>query len=447
MKRFIGLLLAAVLLLCFTGCNKASQESSSATESSSSQSTPVLHEISGTVTGVTDSVFILSAKGQSYHFYYGNAAITGENGLLEKCTATVFYFGELDAALQTQTTTVERVLVTMYYDAALDILADMTVEEKIGQLFFVCGPSGEDVQAVEKYHIGGYVFFASDIKNQTPDTLRAKIQSYQNASGIPLLIGVDEEGGTVVRVSLFRAFRDAPFESPAELYANGGMNSVAADTLEKVQLLKSLGFNVNLAPVCDVSTDPADFIYARSFGQEALPTAQYVQTVVSIMSAQGMGSVLKHFPGYGSNSDTHTGIAHDTRDYETFATSDFLPFKAGVGAGADAIMVSHNIIYCMDDTLPASLSTPVHDILRSQLEFDGVVMTDDLSMAAISGYFADGEATVTAIEAGNDLLCCFDFEPRYVAVLEAVNSGRITEDRLDESVLRILHWKAKLGLI
>ena len=160
-----------------------------------------------------------------------------------------------------------------------------------------------------------------------------------------------------------------------------------------------------------------------------------------------MGSVLKHFPGYGNNADTHTGIAYDNRDYETFAESDFIPFQEGISAGADVVLVSHNIVNCMDSQRPAPLSPEVHQILRRDLGFEGVIVTDDLSMDGIRDFVDDGQAAVMAVQAGNDLLCCTDFETQIPAVLEAVEAGEIGEERLNESVMRILCMKMELGII
>ena len=209
----------------------------------------------------------------------------------------------------------------------------------------------------------------------------------------------------------------------------------------------SLGINLNFAPVCDVSQDPQDFIYARSFGQDAEQTAEYVRTVVQTMSQEQMGSVLKHFPGYGNNSDTHTGIAYDERPIEGFVNSDFLPFQAGIDAGADMVLVAHNVVSCMDDQVPASISLPVHNILRNELGFDGVIITDDLVMEGVRQFAGDAEIAVRAVQAGNDMLCCTDFEVQVPAVIKAVETGEITEERLNESVLRILKMKIKLGII
>ena len=137
------------------------------------------------------------------------------------------------------------------------------------------------------------------------------IQSYQANAAIPLLIGVDEEGGTVNRISINPNLRNEPFYSSQELFQEGGYDLIYNDTKEKCGFLRSLGINVNFAPVCDVSTDPNDYIYKRSFGQDASATAEYVATVIDAMKSEKIGSVLKHFPGYGNNTDTHNGIAYD----------------------------------------------------------------------------------------------------------------------------------------
>ena len=330
---------------------------------------------------------------------------------------------------------------------AEEILAGMTLEEKVGQLFIARCPETEAASKVTQYHLGGYILFARDFTGKTKEEVTTSIQSYQNAAEIPLLIGVDEEGGTVNRVSKNENLRQTPFASPQELYAQGGWNLIRSDTQEKCQLLQSLGINLNFAPVCDVSQDPQDFIYARSFGQDAKQTAVYVETVAETMSEEHMGSVLKHFPGYGNNSDTHTGIAYDERPYETFVNSDFLPFQAGIDAGADMVLVAHNVVSCMDDQVPASISLPVHNILRNELGFDGVIITDDLVMEGVRQFAGDAEIAVLAVQAGNDMLCCTDFEVQVPAVIQAVENGEITEERLNESVLRILKMKIKLGII
>lgn len=327
------------------------------------------------------------------------------------------------------------------------LLSKMKLTEKVGQLFFVRLRKDKGLEDIKNYLVGGYILFGDDFKNETKSSIRQLTASYQSASAIPMLIGVDEEGGTVNRISKYPAFRAVPFYSPMDLYKEGGLDLVRSDTLEKTNLLLSLGINVNLAPVCDVSTDPKDFIYSRSFGRPAKDTSVYVQNVVEVMKKNKLGSTLKHFPGYGNNVDTHTGIAIDKRDYDTFVTSDFLPFEAGIQAGADSILVSHNIVTSIDKKYPASLSRKLHTILRKDLNFNGVIMTDDLSMDAIKEYTGDEEAAVQAILAGNDLLIATNFEQQIPAVISAIEDGTIREDRIDEAVLRVLLWKFHLGIL
>ena len=334
-------------------------------------------------------------------------------------------------------------------DPVEELLTSMTLEEKVGQLFFVRCPVENAAEDVSAYHLGGYILFGRDTKDKTADALIQTIQSYQDAAAVPLLIGVDEEGGTVVRVSSNPHLRASKFQSPQKLFAGGGMEAVTADAREKDILLDALGFNVNLAPVADVSTDPGDFIYNRAFGRDAAATADYVSAVTAQMAADGMGSVLKHFPGYGNNADTHTGIAVDDRPYEDFVNGDFLPFLAGMEAGGSttAVLVSHNIVECMDAELPASLSPNVHRILREELDFDGVVMTDDLAMDAVAAYAEDGAVAVMALEAGNDLVLTTDYRTQIPKVKEAVENGELDESVIDTACRRVLQWKQALGLL
>lgn len=327
-----------------------------------------------------------------------------------------------------------------------ELLNSMCLEEKVGQMFIARCPGEQAKEKAKTYHLGGYLLFARDFEGQTPKSIQAVISGYQSVSGIPMLIGVDEEGGIVNRVSRYSAFRDTLFQSPQELYKLGGFERIASDTAEKCELLKSLGINVNFAPVCDVSTNSEDYIYERTFGKGAEETADYIETVIKVMKEESLGSVLKHFPGYGNNADTHTGIAYDNRPLETFETSDFLPFLAGIQSGADMVLVSHNIVTAMDDKNPSSLSPAVHRILREELGFTGVIITDDLAMDGIRNFADEAEAAVLAVEAGNDLLCSTSFETQIPAVLKAVQDGRISRERIDESVRRILEMKERFGL-
>ena len=332
-------------------------------------------------------------------------------------------------------------------DPLQHLLDSMTLEEKVGQLFLARCPAENAADDLAAYHLGGYLLFGQDFDNETPDSFREKISGYQNASPIPLLIAVDEEGGTVCRVSSHKSFRSQRFPSPREAYAAGGMECLLATETEKAELLSSLGINVIMGPVCDITPGFGAFMQPRSLGESPDITGRFAASSVQIYRNSRLGSVLKHFPGYGNNPDTHTDMVTDERSLEELETVDLLPFEAGIQAGCDAILMSHNIISALDDTAPASLSPAVHDYLRNTMDFDGVIVTDDLVMAAITQAYGAEEAAVLAVLSGNDLLCCTDYPVQYPAVLEAVRENRISMEQLEESVLRILKWKQKLGLI
>ena len=329
----------------------------------------------------------------------------------------------------------------------LEVLMDsLTLEQKVGQIFLARCPETGAAEAVRQYHLGGFVLFDRDFEGETPSSMAQKIAGYQGVSDIPLLIAVDEEGGTVNRVSSHKAFRAYPFPSPRALYTKGGLELIHNTEAEKAQLLSGLGINVNLAPVCDITTNPSAFMYRRSLGQSPAVTGEFVADSIQTMGRFGVAAVMKHFPGYGNNADTHTGIARDSRSLETLETEDMQPVFAGISAGGGAILVSHTIVEAIDPECPASLSQPMNYYLRLAMNFGGVIITDDLSMDAIAAQYGTEEAAVLAVLAGNDLLCSTEFETQYSAVLKACRSGRIPEAVLNEAVERVLRWKAQMGL-
>lgn len=329
------------------------------------------------------------------------------------------------------------------------VLASMTLEEKVGQLFVARRPQEDDraMKAVTDYHIGGFTLYACDYEHRTPEEIRALMASYREAAKLNPFIAVDCEGGRVVRASKYAAFRETNFKSPRELFAAGGYELIDADTREKAAFLHDLGANFNYAPVCDLSGNPDCFIFDRTFSDDPDATAIYAKTVVTAMNECKMVGSIKHFPGYGDNVDTHTSIAHDDRTLEQFMTCDLKPFIAGIEAGAPIVMIAHNMVSCMDPDCPASLSPAVHKLLREELGFEGVIMTDSLDMNAITLYTGDRASAVQAVISGNDLLCCTSYEKQIPAVLDAVREGLISEARIDQSVLRVLKLKADYSII
>ena len=322
-------------------------------------------------------------------------------------------------------------------------LVSMTLEEKVGQLFWARVPSSHQLEDLQSYHFGGYLLFGRDFQGQTLEDMKALTDRYQVASKIPLLIGSDEEGGTVTRIS---SILDTPFQAPMTLYHQGGMEAIRSDTRQKAELLKSVGINAGLFPVADLASNPSAFIYDRTIGQDAQTTASYVEEVVEELGKTKVGSTLKHFPGYGDNGDSHTAIIQDNRSLYELRQADFLPFQAGIDAGADSVLVSHNILTKID-TVPSSISPKINEILRKELNFKGVIMTDDLDMAGLADLVSQDEAAFQVILAGNDLILGSSYQTQIPYLLKKVSSGELTEDRIDKSVRRILSWKYDLGLL
>ena len=334
-----------------------------------------------------------------------------------------------------------------YYLKASKLMDDMTLEEKVGQVFLVRYDASTSTKQITNYHAGGFVLFAKDFENHTKTTIKSELDARQKSSKIPLALAVDEEGGYVTRVSRFPAFRSERFKSNRDLFETGGYDLVKTSEKEKAELLLGLGLNLNLAPVADVSTNSNDYINIRTFGRSANETATFISNIVSYNNEAGISSSLKHFPGYGNNKDTHYGGAIDNRSYDNFIKNDFLPFKSGIDAGVPTILVSHNIVNSMDSEYPASLSKKVINELRNTLNFSGIVITDDLAMGAVSKYVNDNIGATLAINAGNDLIITSNFETMYNEVLNNVKSGIIKEEVIDMAVLRILAWKYAYGII
>ena len=234
-----------------------------------------------------------------------------------------------------------------------EYLSSLTLEEKIAQMMLVSCHEAVDIESACSYGVGGLCLYTHSFESKSADDIKAMNENFQSLSKIPLLISTDEEGGTVVRVSANDRIRAVPFKSPSELFDEGGFELVESDTAEKAELLLSLGINVNLAPVCDVPLSEDNYIYDRCFSLSPKETAEYTELVTKVMKEKQIGSTLKHFPGYGGSVDTHKSLSYDEREYSDFENGDFLPFKSAIKAGADSVLVSHNIVKCMDGEMPA----------------------------------------------------------------------------------------------
>ncbi|HEM4926720.1 TPA: beta-hexosaminidase [Streptococcus suis] len=322
-------------------------------------------------------------------------------------------------------------------------LSQMTIEEKVGQMIFARMPSAGQAETLETYHFGGYILFASDFEGKTLEQVKEEIASYQSLSKVPLLMASDEEGGTVTRIS---QLLETPFASPLELYQAGGIEAILSDAKQKTSLLKEEGIYAGFFPVADLSTDPSSFIYDRTIGQDATITSDYISQLVTVLKEEQFASTLKHFPGYGDNADSHTDLVYDNRSLEELRANDFLPFKAGIEAGADSIMVSHNIVPAIDD-VPSSISPEINKILRNELGFEGVIMTDDFDMQGLVQFVDQDTGALQTIQAGTDMILSSSYARQIPYIIEQVKAGTITEERIDQSVKRILGMKYDLGLI
>jgi len=327
-----------------------------------------------------------------------------------------------------------------YVQKAKETVKNMTLDEKIGQLLLVGVTSADQTNTIKTYNFGGCLLFQNSFSNKTKDQVKTMINNYQNASKIPLLIAADEEGGTVTRISKNKNLVSSPFQSPRDLYNSGGLNAIKQDTITKNNILSSLGINLNLAPVVDIATSSNDFMYKRSLGQNTEITSEFAKLVIETSKSSSVSYTLKHFPGYGNNADTHTGLAIDNRSLSDIKSRDIPPFKAGIDAGAEAILVSHNVINSIDNGISASLSSKVINILKNDLNFTGVIITDDLTMGGTKSNKSTSKY-VQALLAGNDLLIVQDYSTAIKDIKNDINNGTISHDIINEHVTKIISWK------
>ncbi|MDO5352964.1 MAG: glycoside hydrolase family 3 N-terminal domain-containing protein, partial [Succinatimonas sp.] len=413
-------------------------------------------ELVGQIASVGDETLLIRLSDNTEYLISIAGVIDKNKGLLTGNTISIRYEGKLDKEYKDiQDIKVKKYQVTekkignykkAYVNQELsNIIQNMSLEEKIAQMFLVRCPDNNQEEFVKNFKPGGYLLFAKDFEDLSKEEVIHKIENYQKKSKIKMFIGVDEEGGSVVRISQY--LRSTRFQSPQMIYSQGGYENIKEDTKEKNQFLKQFGINLNLAPVCDISTNSDDFMYSRSFGKDASETGKYVQTVVKQMNEDLMGGCLKHFPGYGNNNDSHYNVVHDTRSYKSIKENDLIPFQKGIEENANMILVCHNIIDNIDKTLPASLSKKVHHILRNDMTYNGIIITDDLVMEGVKKLDSNENNAIKAVAAGNDMLISSDAYAQYQTIVDAVKNNQISENQIDQSVLRILYYKQQLQII
>lgn len=340
----------------------------------------------------------------------------------------------------------------VYRQQAETVLSGMTLHEKICQMFIVAPEAlvnvspvtvaGEEMRtALEHCPVGGLFFNRTNFiyREQVSDMLT----NVQSDSAIPLFLTCDEEGG---RVNRLMSTVGTTYIGPMLNYKDEGVETAFSNACTIGSDMSALGFNLDLAPVADVWSNPSNEVIGdRAYSDNFQQAAELIPATVEGFHAGGVACTLKHFPGHGDTStDSHDGAVYIGKTLEELRRNELLPFQAGIRAGADIVMVGHLIVETIDSE-PAPFSYAiVTTLLRDEMGFSGVVMTDSLQMQAMTDYYSSGETVVNAVQAGVDLLLCPPDLPEAVTALEtAVENHTITEERIDESVLRILYLKAK----
>ena len=340
-----------------------------------------------------------------------------------------------------------------------EILAGMTLEEKICQMFIIAPENLMEkwnittvdvnmINRLNQYPVGGYIFFKANVVNPTQLTgMIGELQNWsQDYTGLPFFTAIDEEGGRVLKIGANDNFPVTKVGAMSTI-TTGEKAYEAGNTIG--EYLKKYGLNFNFAPDADVITNPENKIIGdRSFGSDAKSVAEFSVAYSKGLQTNGVLSTFKHFPGHGATKgDTHEGFAYTSKTLEELREAELIPFKAAAENGVDAVMVAHiSVPSILGDNTPCSLSRyMITDVLRKELGFEGLIVTDALDMGAITNTYGDKEAAVMAVLAGNDILLKpNNFFASFEGVLEAVKNGVISEERIDESVKRIISVKLSL---
>lgn len=438
MKRYLVIMIGILSILLSSGCS--SKEGDSLKESSNDKI------IKGLVIYQDEDKSYVALDNQSIYIFEKIGANVNDY-------VDITYEGDIDNTKDYQKISILKVekrndeyrilgLNNSYDDRARDLVNKMSLERIVGSLFMPHHTSNS-LEDVSKYHLGGLVLFGESFKNKTREDILKMIEELQSRADYPLFLAVDEEGGSVVRVSSNRNLKVKSFSSPRSLYIEGGFELIRRDNEEKNELLKSLGLNINLAPVLDISIDKSDYIYYRSIGLSPELTGEFAKVIIESSKDSGIVNVMKHYPGYGKNKDTHKTSSLDTRSKEE-VERDLGPFKRAILSGAEAIMISHNTVEVLDSLNPASISINNHNYLRNTLDFRGMVITDALNMGATADIEDIG---LKAILAGNNIIITKNYVKNIEEIINYVKAGNLSEEYLKALAVKVIAWKIKMGLI
>lgn len=358
---------------------------------------------------------------------------------------------------EVQTEAASEVPETKAPDRVLQALSKMSLEEKLLQMFIVTPEAVTDglgvveadetfIQAVGQYPVGGFIYFNKNIvaQEQLEKLLADILSAYREKDYIPPFQCVDEEGGTVARLANNEALQLENVGNMSEIKDEGAAYEAGRYI---GAYLSDYGFSLDFAPVVDVFGKEGNMMEKRAFGSDAKEVSQKAGAFLEGLQSTGVYAVLKHFPGLGSSAgDTHKGYDVIDKNTEQLMQWDLIPFKDGIAAGAEVVMVSHvSVPQVTGKDMPCSLSEEVvTGLLRDMLGFDGIVVTDAMNMQAVTDYHSPAEAACLAVKAGVDIILMpQDFMAAYEGLLAAVQCGDISEDRINESVYRILRLKLK----
>lgn len=344
---------------------------------------------------------------------------------------------------------------TKIKDEVAEMLNQMTLEEKIGQMMFA-GVAGTALQQetsslIHDFKVGGMILYGNNLETTTQSVNLVNDLMKANADNrLPLFIGTDQEGGNVVRLP--RALTNFPTNQKIGAINEARFSYEIGSLLG--EQLKAFGFNLDFAPVLDVNSNPKNPVIGdRSFSNNPQIVSELgIQTMKGLASQQVI-PVIKHFPGHGDTSvDSHLALPKVEKSLKDLNETELIPFKAAIESGADVVMVAHILLPKIDQNYPSSMSKEViTGILREQIGFDGVVMTDDMTMGAIANHYNMGQAAVAAVKAGNDIVLMAHGFSNVTSAIEAikaaVNNGEISEAQINESVRRIIHLKQKYQLV
>ena len=354
---------------------------------------------------------------------------------------------------ETTTEVVEYTQEDLLNEVVDSCISEMSLEDKVAGLFIVTpeGLTGTDLavkagdgtkEALEKYPVGGIIYFKQNIKSE--EQITEMLANTVSMSKYPIFLGIDEEGGSVACVQ--EALKLEATEDMQKIGESADPNN-AYQAYQKIgSYLCGYGFNLDFAPVADILTNEDNkTIETRSFGKDASMVAGMISSSVTALTEAGVTPCIKHFPGQGgADGDPHSGLSVSTRTLDQLKAEEFVPFQAGIDAGAQMVMVGHiSLPEVIGDNTPSSLSKMViTDILRGELGYNGVIITDALNMSAITEYYTSDEACIKALKAGSDMLLMpEDFKTAYEGVVQAVKDGTISEERIDDSLARVYRIK------